>query len=137
MVNSCTCLSSCRLMVAFDWAASNFVMVAKLAFWRTSTRLIKLASDFDSCCCCCSPKESCEFGDTTSGFDASLIDDEIVSSKELNLVKFIIQPSSFRNSSSSLTFCQLTFKLVDETASTITYSGCPGSEFIPSATPAS
>lgn len=48
---------------------------------------------------------------------------EIVSSKELNLVKFIIQPSILRNSLSSLTFCQDTFRVLEEIASTITSSG--------------
>lgn len=60
---------------------------------------------------------------------------EIVSSKELNFVKFIIQPSILRNSLSSVTFCQDTFSVVDETASTITSSGCPGNVLMPSATP--
>lgn len=62
-------------------------------------------------------------------------DGEIVSSNELNFVKFITQPSIFLNSFSSVTFCQETFNVVDETASTITSSGCPGRVFIPSATP--
>lgn len=48
---------------------------------------------------------------------------EIVSSKELNLVKFIIQPSILCNSLSSLTFCQDTLSVLEETASTITSSG--------------
>lgn len=62
-------------------------------------------------------------------------DDEIVSSKELNLVRFIIQPSILRSSLSSVTFCQETFRVVDETASTMTSSGWPGNVLIPSATP--
>lgn len=61
----------------------------------------------------------------------------IVSSKELNLVKFIIQPSNFLSSFSSLNFCQDTFNVVDETASTMTSSGWPGNVLMPSATPVS
>lgn len=62
--------------------------------------------------------------------------DEIVSSKELNLVKFIIQPSTLRSSFSSAIFCHETFNVVEDTASTMTSSGCPGRVVIPSATPA-
>lgn len=60
---------------------------------------------------------------------------EIVSSKELNLVKFIIQPSILRSSRSSVTFCQETLRVVAETASTMTSSGWPGNVLMPSATP--
>lgn len=71
--------------------------------------------------------------------DVELIDvdvgDEIVSSKELNLVNFIIQPSIFLSSDWSVTLCQLTLRLLEETASTTTRSGWPGSVLMPSATP--
>ena len=62
--------------------------------------------------------------------------DEIVSSKELNLVRFIIQPSILRSSLSSVTFCHETLSVVDETASTMTSSGWPGKLPTPTATPA-
>lgn len=47
----------------------------------------------------------------------------IVSSKELSLVRLMIQPSILRNSLSSETFCHETLSVVDETASTMTSSG--------------
>jgi len=61
--------------------------------------------------------------------------DEIVSSKELSLLKFITQPSIFLNSLSSLTRCQETFSVDEDTASTMTSSGWPGKVLMPSATP--
>ena len=158
-----SCLLSFKLIVPLE-AASNLLMAAKLELSATSTMVspsngpvaelppaTEPAEDDDenelevaligAAVAPCPPvakllevcDESCLVvaGKVVPLFGCA----EIVSSKELNLVKFIIQPSILRASLSSLTFCHETFSVVDETASTMTSSGCPGREFTPSATP--
>lgn len=142
MLYSLYCLSNFKLMVPLV-AASNFVMDARLELFITSTMvrpatgedvaedddekvlempLISGESTLDeeeedaSGACAESCRVICKVLEPVCGA-------EIVSSKELNLVKFIIQPSIFLSSASSVTFCQETFNVVDETASTMTSSG--------------
>lgn len=146
MVNSLACLASLRLKLAEE-ALSSLAMAAKLELFMTST-MFRLASGLvgpdpgkagaeDEI-----ENELETLGDIAVEFPFSLAPTccwrpvEIVSSKELNLVKFIIQPSILRNISWSLTFCQDTLSWLDEMASTITSSGWPGNVLMPSATPA-
>lgn len=123
-------------------AAKSLLMAAKLELFITSTivRLlnglepfvdedeenelemlvvggVETGEEVESCC-----RDATE-EDEDEGAEEALSLAEIVSSKELNLVKFIIQPSILRSSFSSLGFCQDTLSVLDETASTITSSG--------------
>lgn len=82
---------------------------------------VETGEEVESCCRDATEEEEDEEEDEDAEEAVSLA--EIVSSKELNLVKFIIQPSILRSSFSSLGFCQDTFSVLDETASTITSSG--------------
>lgn len=150
MLNSLLNLSNFKLIVPLE-AANNFVMAIKLELFITST-MVRFASGVEVLSELLFAKddekelevevddddddaEEEEEEDDEEDADSLEAGDAIVSSKELNFVKFIIQPSSFLSSFSSVTFCQDTFKVVDDTASTITSSGWPGNVLIPSATP--
>lgn len=152
MLYSLKRLSSFRLIVPAD-AANNFVMDARLALSPASTMLrpdsgvaleapgrptsldenVTLIDDEDELSLLLLPPAP--GGGRWPDEGAASGADEIVSSKELNLVRFMIQPSILRSSLSSVTFCQETFSVVDETASTMTSSGWPGRSLTPSATP--
>lgn len=135
MLYSLKRLSSFRLIVPVE-AANNFVMDAKLVLSATST-IVKPDNGLAVAVGFPSDLFSLEENETLID-DVSLVCDdadcrlvgcdeapfvEIVSEKELNLDKFMIQPSIFLSSVSSVTFCQETFRVVDETASTMTNSG--------------
>lgn len=152
MLYSLSCLSTRRLIVPLE-AANNFVMDARLALSATSTMakpdseleeegtlvLVDVEKELEMPIGAELLAPSLGRGgaaaagapDETTGLSVA----EIVSSKELSLVRFMIQPSILRNSFSSLTFCHETLSVLDETASTITSSGWPGSVVTPSATP--
>lgn len=163
MLNSELDLSNFKLINApASEVASNFVMDARLELFVVSTMvnpasgLIELAEELlgsgetevekelETRVICGRSKEELKFdaaGErslslaTLDGAPPSLVAGAMVSSKELSLVRFIIQPSSLRNSLSSAAFCQETLSVVDEIASTITSSGWPGNVSMPSATP--
>jgi len=135
MLNSLLCLANFKLIVPVE-AARSFVMAAKLELLAAST-MVRPANGVELAASEAEEERELVWGGAVAAAARwrSPLCWPIVSSKELSFVRFMIQPSILRNSRSSVTFCQETLSVVEETASTMTSSGWPGSVPMPSATP--